>query len=280
MKKGYSEIDYESEYNKQVEKLEEYELKNLLKKKEAPYLYKTKTITSGKLTEVEIFPVFKYKRDRPRNKEKKTKQSQWNLNDKNARKKFIRYLCTNFANKDYWCTFNYAEPPESIEEAEKNMKNYIRRLNYRRKKDGLPSARYMYITEIGSKGRVHHHLVIDGLVDRDTIEDLWTLGKRNHVRRLEEDDFGLTGLAAYLSKDPKGRKRWKGSKNLKKPKETENYSRFRKNRVRKMARNQNSIETELKKEAPYKNLKFLDADVRWNGVNGLFYIYARMVRKE
>lgn len=280
MKKRYGGYDYELEYNKQIERLEEFELRRLLERKEVPHLYKTKTITSGKVTEIEIFPVFKLKSDVPEHKKKKTKKSQWDLNDKNARKKFVRLLCTNFTSKDYWCTFNYKVPPKTFEEAEKNMRNFIRRLNGKRKKRGLPRMKYIYITEFGSKGRVHHHIIMDGALDRDTVEETWKHGKRNHVRWLEEDDFGLTGLATYLSKDPKGRKRWKASRGLKKPKETENYSRFKKSRVERMARNQNIIEEELKKEPPYEKLKYLDAEVKWNGINGLFYIYARMVKQE
>lgn len=142
----------------------------------------------------------------------------------------------------------------------------------------LPNTKYIYITESGSKGRVHHHVIMDNLLDRDTVEDIWKHGKRNHVRRLEEDDFGLTGLATYLSKDPKGRKRWKASKGLKKPEESESYSRFKKRRVLRMVRDESRIEEELKKE--YPELRYLDVDVRHNGINGLFYIYARMVKQE
>lgn len=277
-KKMYGDYDYEEEYGKQAKRLEEYELKKLLDRKEVPYNYKTKTITSGRLVEAEIFPVFWRPKDVPRARVKKTRRAQGDLNDRNARKHFIRLVCTNFTSGDYWCTFNYSKSPASWEEAERTMKNYIGRLNYRRRKMGLPRMKYIYITEFGSKGRVHHHVIMDNLLDRDTVEDIWKHGKRNHVRRLEEDDFALTGLATYLSKDPKGRKRWKSSRGLKKPKVTESYSRFRKRRVLRMVRDQERIEEEARKE--YPGLKFLDADVRHNGRNGLFYIYVRMVRKE
>lgn len=276
--KMYGGYDYETEYNKQVKKLEEYELRGLLARREVPYNYKTKTITSGRMVEVEIFPVFQCPKDVPRTKEKKTRKAQGDLNDRNARKYFTRLVCTNFKSGDYWCTFGYSNDPKTWEEAEKIIKNYIGRLNYRRKKLGLPNTKYIYITEFGSKGRAHHHVIMDNLLSRDMVEDVWKHGKRNQVRRLEEDDFALTGLATYLSKDPKGRKRWKSSRGLKKPKITESYSKFRKRRVIKMVKDQNRIEQELKKE--YPKLEFLDVDVRHNGINGLFYIYARMVRQE
>ncbi len=280
MKKIYGDYDYdyETEYQKQITNLEEFEYKRLLKERKVSHLYKTKTIKSGKMVEVEIYPVFYKKKDMPGKKVKKTRKAQQNLNDKNARKTVTRLINANFDKGDYWCTFNFSENPTSFEEVDKIMGNFIRRLNYKRKKQGLPNVKYVYVTEIGKGGRAHVHAVMDGLLDRDTVEDTWKHGKRNHVRRLDPDDFGLTGIATYLSKDPKGRKRWKASRNLKKPKVTSSLTKFKRGRVLKMVRNQNLIETELKKE--YPKLKYLDADVRQNDINSMFYIYVRMVRQE
>lgn len=278
MKKTYADYDYENEYQKQIINLSEYELQRMLKERKVPYLYKTKTVTSGRLVEVEIYPVFEHKSNIPRERIRKTRNAQRNLNDKNARKMFVRLLCTNFTNGDYFGTFNYEKHPASIEEAEKLVINYVRRLNHKRKKLGLPNMKYLIVTEQSKNGKIHHHIIMDNLLDRDTVENLWKHGKRNHLRRLAEDDFGLTGLATYLSKDPKGRKRWKSSRNLKKPKETTSFSKYKRGRVLKMVRNQNSIEAELAKD--YPNNKYLDAEVRHNGINGLSYIYARMVKKE
>ena len=278
MKKTYVDYDYENEYQKQIDNLSEYELQRMLKEQKVPYLYKTKTVRSGRLVEVEIYPVFEHKSAIPRERIRKTRDAQRNLNDKNARKMFVRLLCTNFSNGDYFGTFNYEKHPATIEEAEKIVVNYIRRLNHRRKKLGIPNAKYLIITEQSKNGKIHHHIIMDSLLDRDTVEDLWKHGKRNHLRRLAEDDFGLTGLATYLSKDPKGRKRWKSSRNLKKPKVTSSLTKFKRGRVLKMVRNQNLIEEEMMKK--YPGLKYLDTDVRSNDINGLFYIYTRMVKKE
>lgn len=278
MRKTYGDYDYETEYKKQITNLEEFEYRRMLGERKVPYLYTTKTITSGKMVEVEIYPVFHKKKDMPAKKVKKTRKAQQNLNDKNARKTLTRKINANFGEGDFWCTFNLSENPDSYEEVYKIMKNYIRRLNYRRKKEGLPNVKCIYVVEIGKGGRAHVHAVMDGMLDRDTVEDLWKHGKRNHVRRLEPDDFSLTGLATYISKDPQGRKRWSSTKNLKEPKITKSVTKFKRGRILKMARNQNLIEQELKKE--YPKLKYLDAEVRTNDINSMFYVYARMVRQE
>lgn len=67
------------------------------------------------------------------------------------------------------------------------------------------------------------------------------------------------------------------SRNLKKPLEpTKSYSKFKKRRVERMAKDHTVLEAELTKA--YPGYKFLDAEVRYNGINAAFYIYARMVR--
>lgn len=83
------------------------------------------------------------------------------------------------------------------------MTNYIRRINYRRKKLGLPKAKYIYVTEHDpdAKIRWHHHVIMDGLLDRDVCEKLWKLGERSQSKRLEEDAYGLVGMAKYITKD-------------------------------------------------------------------------------
>ena len=60
-----------------------------------------------------------------------------------------RLIIENFTNDDIWMTLTYAEgnEPACWDEAVKNMTNYIRRINYRRKKLGLPKAKYIYVTE-------------------------------------------------------------------------------------------------------------------------------------
>ena len=108
----------------------------------------------------------------------------------------------------------------------------------------------------------------------DEIESRWTKGRRNNIRKLDPDENGLTGIAAYLSKDPKGKKRWKSSKNLKKPKESKSYTIFTFPKIRKMIINNNIIEEMMTRR--YKNRIFTRCEVRYNEFNSKFYIYARM----
>lgn len=278
-KPRFIEYDYENTYN-EIIRAEDNRISGLLASGEIKSIYATKTIRAGKSFEVEIYPEFTRAEAEKAKVKKINKTAQKNINNKNARKKLERLINTNFGNGDYWITLTYIDKylPDSLEQAQKDMKNYIERINYHRKKRGLKNAKYIYITEYSDSGRCHHHLVMDGELPMDLVEKLWKKGNRNNIRRIAEDENGITGLANYLTKDPQGRKRWKSSKGLKQPKESKSYSVIRYRRIRKMIENQNIIKEELEKI--YRNKRFINAEVRYNKHNGRFYIYARMVVRE
>ena len=281
-KKYYDNYDYEEAYNEQIEKLEEAEAERIAKKGKGAG-YRTTTTEAGKMIEVDIYPTFNVRHDVPRTKRgRESRPAQKNLNDKRARRYLNQLASANFGKGDLWGTFTYraGEEPESIDDAEKKFGNFIRRINRRRKRAGKENIKYIYVTEWedGEKGvRCHHHAILSGDVDRDEIEKLWYHGDRTETKRLAPDpDTHIAGLVHYITKDPKGKKRWKTSKGLKKPTITRSYSKFGKTKVRKMACDYTLLESELKKK--YKNARFVDAKVYQNEINGGFYIYARMVR--
>ena len=163
-------------------------------------------------------------------KQNMTAPKQKRLNTKMAQRYFALLIKTNFGARDYHLTLTYDDAylPESIEAAEREVKNYVRRLARKRKAKGLDALKYIIVTEKSEKGRIHHHLIINGGISRDEVEDLWRRPRRKgqkqgdalgyaNARRLQITDQGLDALAGYLSKDPKGRKRWIPSQNLEKP---------------------------------------------------------------
>ena len=46
--------------------------------------------------------------------------------------------------------------------------------------------------------RWHHHIVMDGALDMETVESCWKQSSRNEVRRLQTDENGLSGMANYI----------------------------------------------------------------------------------
>ena len=269
---NFIDYDYENFYDEPIISLE--------KKKS---IYVTKTIRAGDIFEVEIYPGFTKKEfDAFKPRTKPTRKAQMNLNNKNAQKRFIRLMNANFDFDDYIMHLTYSNDklPGSIEEAEKEVYKLIRKINYRRKKDGLKNAKWMYVTEYDKdkKIRVHHHLIIEKGIDRKVMKDLWTNGKRTKVEELEPDEFGLTGLGKYLTKDPKGKKRWKSSKYLKQPIEKKSYSSFSNKKIWGMVDDDTKVSLYLNKR--YRSKKYLNHQIRYNSYNKMYYIYVQMRTKE
>lgn len=287
-KRRYDNYDFEEAYQRQIENLEEWEMERLLKEKKINSLYRTTTTKAGDQTEVDIYPSFGNKQDEPRTKRKReTKPSQKNLNDKRARRHLNNLVSCNFGSGDLWGTFGYDNEhlPEDIDDAIRIFGNFIRRINRKRKKQGKGNLRYIYVTEYSDdpkrKIRCHHHIIFGGdpgeTLDRDEIEKMWKEGSRPNTKRLDPDkDTHLAGLVNYITKDPKGKKRWNASRNLKKPEITKSYSKFKKSTVQKMAFDRSLLEKEILKK--YPGHKFIDAEVKVNGINDGFYIYARLKR--
>jgi hypothetical protein len=188
-------------------------------------------------------------------KEKVSAPKQKNLNDKNAKRYFIQLANTNFGEEDFHVSVTYSPKykPDTIEEAEKEAANFLRRIAYQRKKQKLPPLKYILVTEYATKKndqkpiRIHHHFFVNGGLPRDTIEDLWRKPRRKgqkkgdkigyvNADRLQPDDFGLEALARYLMKNPNGKKRWSCSQNLDKPRRRDNNSKYTRRQVEIMAR--------------------------------------------
>ena len=281
-KKKYTdkEYDYESLYDTPINQLEEKEIENLLRTNSIDHHYVAKTISAGNM--FEVYPIFNKKDFQEFKVKRKSRKAQKNLNDRNSRKQFIRLINSNFTKDAYIMHLTYSNEnlPPSIEDAEKEVYKLIRKINYRRKKKKLQNAKYIYVTEydLQKKIRVHHHLIIDGGIDRKVMKDLWTNGIRTKVEELEPDEYELSGLANYLSKDPKGKKRWKSSKGLKKPKERKSYTSFSKKKIRNMIADDTNVSVYM--NSNYKSKTYLDHEIRYNKVNHMYYIYVRMRKKD
>ena len=238
--------------------------------------YKTKTIVSGPMLECEIYPIWKTSKKSIRKKARnESRKAQRNLNNKNAVKRVIRLINTNFNNNGIWGTFTYSNDklPSSEEQARKDIQNYIRRLKRYIEREELESLKYIYVTEYSEGKRVHHHIVMN-LNNRDIAEKLWKNGGRTQTRRLQPDDYGLEGMARYITKQKKDSKRYACSRNLKQPKVYEAYSKFTKRRAEKLALDENGAKEVFEKM--YKNYVFNDIDIKYSEFVSGCYIYARM----
>ena len=179
MKAKYREYDYESTYNQSIDDLDEWFAERMLGK--ARGVYATKEITFGPHMDIEIYPEFT-KREvaelgLPEVNRAKERERMRVLDGRKARVYFRRLCEQNFADGDLWITLTYSQEPESIKEAIKHFQNFIRSINGKRHRMGLENAKYVYTTERvsedGETVRVHHHLLMDGALDSDTVLSLW-----------------------------------------------------------------------------------------------------------
>ena len=163
-----------------------------------------KIFCGSQYREVDIFPYSDAQRTAASRgkRSKKVRESepkQKNLNDKNARRYFTQQANLNFGDDPdalhVTATYGRKYLPPTIEAAEKEVTNYLRRVQYTRKKEGLPPLKYMLVTaySTGKDGekpvRIHHHIIMSGGLDRDTVESLWRKRKRKGQKQGDKIGF-------------------------------------------------------------------------------------------
>ncbi|WP_242872325.1 rolling circle replication-associated protein [Clostridium coskatii] len=262
-----------------------------------------KIYCGDKYMEVDIFPYSKMQKEISKGKRsKKRKESapkQKNLNDKNSRRYFTQLVNSNFGLGDYHVTATYKDEflPETLEDAEREVTNYLRRINYRREKEGLIPLEYILVTEYNTEEngekpiRIHHHIIINGGLNRDTIEDLWSRRRKKgekkgesigfiNVDRLQPDENGVSALCRYLTKRPCSKKRWTSSHNLKKPWYRNNDHKYRRREIEKICK---SIPDSYYWEKKYPGWKLANNDYSlkavYNDITG-WSIYLKMIKLE
>lgn len=226
------------------------------------FIREKKIYCGDRYMEVDIYPYTEIRKTK-NTRSKKIKESipvQKNLNDKNAKRKFVQLAETNFSDGDYvlHLTYNDKNLPKSIKEMEKNISNYIRRLKRKRKAEGLTELKYILVTSYTTEEdeeegvesvRPHHHLLINGGINRDVVEDLWRKRKKKgekkgsiigiaNAQRIQYDDIeGITRLSQYLARNITQKRKWTCSQNLKRPESRTNDSKYSRRKIEKICKN-------------------------------------------
>lgn len=141
----------------------------------------------------------------------RSQPKQERLNFKNSQRHLNQLCKCNFMGYDYRLdlTYNDSWLPDSLEMGQKLVDSYLRKVNARRKKKELPPARWICVDEgFDGHGRPHHHLLISGGLDRDTMESLWYTGRGKNAESLgmastetlKFNNEGLEGLVKYITK--------------------------------------------------------------------------------
>lgn len=241
-------------------------------------LYREKKHICGEYLEVDIFPVFEYQRGRGK-KRKPTSETQKKLNQRNAERKLIRLLNTNFTKKDIRFDLTYSDEyyPSSPEEAQKQMQNFLRRVKRFRAKHNLPELKYVAVTEVGkTNGRLHHHIVMSGGIDINDLAEIWGRGYTT-AKPLQFDEYGITGIAKYLIKEPILGKRWCASRNLEQPKTSKRDGRISQRKIKEF--HDSGADNREEIEKLYEGYYLADIQPYYNEMNGGYYLTVRMYKK-
>ena len=201
--------------------------------------YRTRTIKAGQRLEVEIFPIFGRETTGRARKAKQnlTPEAVQRNNEERSKRKLIQLIDANFDERDIHLTLTYLGTPPKYEQAQTDVKNFLRAVKRKREKAGLEPLKYIYTLEgndDGTRERIHVHMVMNGGIDREELEAIWGKGYAN-ADHLQPNENGLEALARYITKQQKNRRKWARSRNLKKPKQRTSDTKVSNARVKRMA---------------------------------------------
>ena len=254
--------------------------------------YRRRTTVSGPRIDAEVFPVFGRNQHGGLRKAKSriTPEAQQRVNDERSRIHLIQLVETNFTEKDVSLTLTYDGQAPEPGRVDKDIRNFIGRVRRARARAGLPELKYIYaiggdeMPAAGYSGkRPHVHMIMNGGIDRDTLEAIWAKGRAN-ADRLQPRDEGLGGIATYFTKQRQdrpariGAKKWRGSRNLKQPVKRSRDARMPNSRVKRIARDFRNEAKDVM-EKLYPGYLMQDCQVRYSDVIDGVYIRCVMRRR-
>jgi hypothetical protein len=160
--------------------------------------YLNKMQFAGNVIMVEDYHSYRYQselnNERGRAKKKnKTTEQQAAVNARRSSMNIILLAMENFKKGDYWIRLSYfaGQRPKDIDAAHKNITSLFKKLKRKCKE-----LFYIAVTEEGSHGGLHHHLLLPSWFDINMLIDLWDGGV--HVKATYSSE--LSHLASYLTK--------------------------------------------------------------------------------
>jgi hypothetical protein len=248
--------------------------------------YRRSVVLAGDRMECEIYPVFG-REDAAKARAAKKNQTpakQKRLNEERARRHLILLADANFTEKDIHLTLTY-RTPTTAEQCRKDIRNFLLRVKRYREKKHLGELKYIYTIEgkretVRGAGvnRIHVHMLMNGGVSRELLEEMWEMGYAN-ADRLQPNERGLEEIASYIIKEAKdGGRRWSASRNLKQPQRRTTDAKTS-NRVVKLIAQDIRNEAKAQTEKLYPKYRFVDCKVFYSDQLDGVYIRILMRRR-
>lgn len=247
---------------------------------------------AGKMLEVKYFPAhsngIKISEGRICNK---TAEQMREENRRKSIKRFVLLVNTNFDEDDYFASLDYMPEyaPLTLENAKKDIENYIKRVKYHRKKKGLSNENfkyaYSYHCETYKRGmykgmnNYHFHIFLkaDGMTAKE-YKDLWKFGMRGNITNYDPYRFGPEAAAKYLTKTAVGKKMYKCSRNMQQPiVEEKKNGQISNRKLRELG--EQRIDDRAYWEQRYPSYNFVRCESQYNEYNGHWYITVIMYKK-
>ena len=207
--------------------------------------YREKLVEAGDMIFGTVYAEYR-KAGKRRGPFRETSEVQARNNERRSLEYHRWLLHMNFTRKDYFLTltFDNENLPTTKADLDREIRNYISRVKRIYRRSGI-ELRYVTIRTDGEGVRPHCHIYLTGGVDRDLLELAWGRGYCN-VKRVQFNECGISDLAVYTGAQKsgagegrprrrKGEKRWSGSRNLIKPAERTNVTRYSKKAVEEIA---------------------------------------------
>jgi hypothetical protein len=142
-----------------------------------------------------------------RKKRKKATPEQIKRQNRQNKARRIRWLIkANFGEEDWFITLTYPRGTrKDIREVAGDVRDLFNRLRPQFKKRGSP-LKYIYVVEIGSRGGIHAHAIINECGETTKlVRKYWKHGHPNYKNLYEDGNYEQ--LADYLAKMPQGENR-------------------------------------------------------------------------
>ena len=140
----------------------------------------------------------------PRRKKRKRTSEEIERQNQSNRARNIRLLILGNFKKGWHIILTYPKEarPETPEMAKKELARFHRRMKRYFEKAGF-TYKWIAVTEIGSRGAVHHHLILEDIhtntfATQDAVLECWKVGKKNFSPLYEDGEY--EALADYLAK--------------------------------------------------------------------------------
>ncbi len=251
--------------------------------------YRERIVAAGDMLFVSVVPEFR-KSGKRHGKYRPTSEDQKRRNEKYAAMRFQFVVHANFSKRDFRLDLTYDERylPADEDQFRRDLRNFAARLRKLYADAGI-ELKYVLVPAWSEKGRPHAHMIVTGGMGYREIKKCWGMGIVS-CGLLEFNERGVMDLAFYYAAQRRGGRtapaheravggrRWSGSRNLIRPAEHTNVTRYSKKALEEIADSGNPQGLFAERYPGYWLAEF--PSVRWNDVNKSWYLDAVLYRAD